>query len=118
MVSLVTVFAFDVLALDGADLRDRPLVERRAAVERILRPGDPVLRLVHSQRDAPCPDDGPGTTLPSAPVSTPSERVLPSSVLPFTGPTPQSVPGFRRETPFVLPWIGPMVMRLIDGQFR
>lgn len=49
----VSVFAFDILALDGADLRDRPLVQRRAVLERVLGPGDPVLRLVHSHRGAP-----------------------------------------------------------------
>src|SRR5262249_26098433 len=41
-------FTFDVLALDGDDLRDLPQRERRAVLERIVRPGDPVLRLVHS----------------------------------------------------------------------
>jgi bifunctional non-homologous end joining protein LigD len=49
----VTVFAFDVLALDGVDLRDRPQRERRAVLERVVRPADPVLRLVHSHRGAP-----------------------------------------------------------------
>lgn len=49
----VTVFAFDVLALDGADLRNQPQYERRAVLERTVRPGDPVLRLVHSYQGDP-----------------------------------------------------------------
>jgi bifunctional non-homologous end joining protein LigD len=49
----LTVFAFDVLALDGADLRDRHQRERRSVLERVVRPGDPVLRLVHSYQGDP-----------------------------------------------------------------
>ncbi len=38
--------AFDLLRENGADLRDRPLVERRAALERVFgRTGSPVLRI-------------------------------------------------------------------------
>ena len=43
----VTVFLFDVLALDGEDLRRRPFVERRRTLERVVPAGDPALRLVH-----------------------------------------------------------------------
>jgi bifunctional non-homologous end joining protein LigD len=49
----VTCYAFDVLALDGVDLRDRPQRERRVVLERVVRPGDPVLRLVHAHQGDP-----------------------------------------------------------------
>ena len=50
-------------------------------------------------RDARCPDDGPGTALPSAALSAPSRAPPALVVLPFARPTTQSVPGFRRENP-------------------
>jgi len=40
------VLAYDLLELDGRDLRDRPLAERREALERLLdRHGDPRIRV-------------------------------------------------------------------------
>ena len=49
----VVCFAFDVLALEGDDLRDRPLVERRVVLERVVRLDDPVLRPVHVHQGDP-----------------------------------------------------------------
>lgn len=43
----VTVFVFDVLGLEGEDLRARPLRERKGALARVLGPGAPTLRTVH-----------------------------------------------------------------------
>jgi hypothetical protein len=42
-----------VLALDGADVGDRHLAERRVALEGMVRPADLVLRLVNSHQGAP-----------------------------------------------------------------
>jgi bifunctional non-homologous end joining protein LigD len=45
----LTVFAFDLLHRDGADLRQRPLTERRRRLERLLARSDvPCLRLVEA----------------------------------------------------------------------
>jgi bifunctional non-homologous end joining protein LigD len=43
----VTIFVFDILALEGEDLRARPLRERKSALARVLRRGDSTLRPVH-----------------------------------------------------------------------
>jgi ATP-dependent DNA ligase len=40
-----SLIAFDVLALDGVDLRERPFHERRAALERLMAPARSPLRL-------------------------------------------------------------------------
>ena len=49
----VQVFVFDLLALDGADLRGRPLRERKALLGRVLGAGDAVLKPVHFIEGAP-----------------------------------------------------------------
>jgi bifunctional non-homologous end joining protein LigD len=49
----VQVFAFDLLALDGADLRGRPLRERKALLGHVLGGGDAVLKPVHFIEGAP-----------------------------------------------------------------
>lgn len=49
----VTVFVFDLLALDGADLRARPLHERKALLSTLLGRGDHALRPVHFIEGAP-----------------------------------------------------------------
>src|SRR5687768_1628951 len=36
----IVLFAFDLLLLDGEDLRARPLVERRARLQELIGPGD------------------------------------------------------------------------------
>jgi RimJ/RimL family protein N-acetyltransferase len=43
----VQVFVFDVLALEGEDLRARSLRERKRALAKVLGPGDQTLRPVH-----------------------------------------------------------------------
>jgi ATP-dependent DNA ligase len=43
--------AFDVLAVDGADLRERPLRDRRAALERFLAAAAPPVHLTPMTRD-------------------------------------------------------------------
>jgi bifunctional non-homologous end joining protein LigD len=49
----VQVFVFDILALDGADLRGRPLRERKMLLGRVLGAGDAVLKPVHFIEGAP-----------------------------------------------------------------
>ena len=49
----VTVFVFDLLALDGADLRARPLRERKVLLSTLLGRGDVALRPVHFVEGAP-----------------------------------------------------------------
>jgi bifunctional non-homologous end joining protein LigD len=49
----VQVFAFDLLALDGADLRGRPLRERKVLLGRVLGAGDGVVKPVHFIEDGP-----------------------------------------------------------------
>jgi bifunctional non-homologous end joining protein LigD len=51
----VTVFVFDVLALEGEDLRGRPLRERKKVLAEILGPGAPILRPVHFISGPPDP---------------------------------------------------------------
>jgi bifunctional non-homologous end joining protein LigD len=43
----VTVFVFDILALDGDDLRPRPLHERKRLLHRVIRPGSGCVQPVH-----------------------------------------------------------------------
>jgi bifunctional non-homologous end joining protein LigD len=50
-----TVYIFDLLALDGEDLRPRPLRERKAQLAALLGDGDDVLRPVHSIEGTPEP---------------------------------------------------------------
>jgi ATP-dependent DNA ligase len=45
------LLVFDVLALSGTDLRDRPLVERRQALERLIAGLHPYLQLVSHTSD-------------------------------------------------------------------
>jgi bifunctional non-homologous end joining protein LigD len=51
----VTVYVFDLLALEGEDLRARPLHERKRLLGTLLRPDDQVLREVHSVEGSPEP---------------------------------------------------------------
>ena len=44
----VQVYVFDLLALDGEDVRARPLGERKAILARVLGRGDPVVILRHN----------------------------------------------------------------------
>ena len=43
----VTLCAFDLLELDGDDLRRRPIEERKRALKRLLRRKHPGLSLIH-----------------------------------------------------------------------
>jgi hypothetical protein len=43
----VTVFVFDLLALDGEDLRIRPLRERKALLTKLIGAGDAAVKPVH-----------------------------------------------------------------------
>ena len=51
----VQVFMFDLPSLDGAELRGRPLRERKALLARVLGAGDSVLKPVHFIVGAPEP---------------------------------------------------------------
>jgi bifunctional non-homologous end joining protein LigD len=51
----VTVFAFDLLALNGEDLRGRPLRGRKALLAGVVGHGDAALRPVHVVEGAPGP---------------------------------------------------------------
>jgi len=51
----VQVFVFDFLALNGADLRGRPLRERKTLLGRVLSAGDAVLKPMHFIEGAPGP---------------------------------------------------------------
>ncbi|MGZ3460083.1 MAG: ATP-dependent DNA ligase [Archangium sp.] len=51
----VVVYAFDCLGLDGADLRPRPLRERKALLSAVLGAGDAVLKPVHFTEGTPEP---------------------------------------------------------------
>lgn len=44
--------AFDLLAVDDEDMRERPFVERRARLEELLRPGSPEILLTPATDDA------------------------------------------------------------------
>jgi hypothetical protein len=54
------LLVFDVLALSGTDLRDRPLVERRQALERLIAALHPCLQLVSHAGDIAFADRGSG----------------------------------------------------------
>ncbi len=48
----VFLWAFDLIQLDGEDLRGRPLLERKGALRRLLRRGKPGIRLLeHIEND-------------------------------------------------------------------
>ena len=49
------MFVFDLPALNGADLRGRPLRERKVLLGRVLGAGDSVLRPVHYIEGDPAP---------------------------------------------------------------
>ena len=49
----VTVFVFDLLALNGEDLRARPLRERKALLSTLVGKGDAVVKPVHFIEGAP-----------------------------------------------------------------
>jgi hypothetical protein len=38
------MWAFDLIELDGADMRSEPLAQRKASLERVLAPAEPGLR--------------------------------------------------------------------------
>jgi ATP-dependent DNA ligase len=38
------MWAFDLIELDGADMRREPLAQRKASLERVLAPAEPGLR--------------------------------------------------------------------------
>jgi bifunctional non-homologous end joining protein LigD len=47
----VFMWAFDLIELDGADMRREPLIQRKALLERALARAEPGLRF-NEQRDA------------------------------------------------------------------
>jgi len=51
----VSVYVFDLLAVEREDLRPRPLRERKARLAQVLGVGDEVLRPVHSVEGSPEP---------------------------------------------------------------
>jgi bifunctional non-homologous end joining protein LigD len=46
-------FVFDLLALDGEDLRERPLLDRKGVLQRVLGAGTGVLQPVHFLEGSP-----------------------------------------------------------------
>jgi ATP-dependent DNA ligase len=60
-------FAFDILHLNGADLRSRPLIERRALLRDLLGANDPACPIQFSEALA---GDGAGDLRPGGPNGT------------------------------------------------
>ena len=51
----VFMWAFDLIELDGADMRSEPLAQRKASLERVLAPAEPGLRFNEHLEE----EDGP-----------------------------------------------------------
>ena len=49
------MWAFDLIELDGADMRREPLAQRKASLERVLAPAEPGLRFNEHLEE----EDGP-----------------------------------------------------------